>query len=164
MNQAPRTNTGTGGCHFEVYCPVQTSLLSVLRRFISCVAEDVGFSSDDVNKIEMAVDEACTNVASHAYRDEAAGRAGSGGIRLKILFEPSSLTIHIEDQGGGAQFDSARTPDTIEKYQRPDRGEYHGLGILIMKEFMDEVRLTSDPEQGTVVTLRKFVAPAAEQP
>jgi anti-sigma regulatory factor (Ser/Thr protein kinase) len=66
------------------------------------------------------------------------------------------LIIQIQDSGIGVLGGPLVGADSIDEYQRPDRGHYHGLGLLIIKEFMDEVKLQlGDADQGTCVTLFK---------
>lgn len=142
--------------HFEVFCPVQTPLLSILRRFVTDVAEEMGFAPEDVYKIEMAVDEACSNVVLHAY-DERDRTTFEPGIMLKLNLEPEALTIHIQDCGKGANVETLKGQRSIHDYQEPGRETYHGLGILIMKEFMDDVEFHACPDTGTTVILRKFL-------
>jgi anti-sigma regulatory factor (Ser/Thr protein kinase) len=74
--------------HFEVFCPVEKQLLNILRRFITDVAEEMGFTEDDISKIEMAVDEACSNVFQHAYGETA--HPERHGINLKLQLEPKA--------------------------------------------------------------------------
>ncbi|HPK01961.1 MAG TPA: ATP-binding protein [Candidatus Sumerlaeota bacterium] len=152
-----------GDYHFEVYCPVDTSLLNILRRFVSSVAEAMGFGDEEIDKIEMAVNEACTNVALHAYRDLDRRPDGKPGIELRLSLAPDCLTISIQDRGCGLAAAIAESAITLQDYHHLDRTDYHGLGVLIMKEFMDEVQFSSEPDAGTIVTLRKYIRPGAGQ-
>lgn len=153
--QPPTPNTDRLS-DFIVYCPIEKSLLVVLRRFVNCVAEDMGFSEDDQMKIEMAVDEACSNIVLHAYGEPA--QQIQNGIELRMSMEPGSLTIQIQDRGKGSPAEKEfRGVESIEDYQKLDRKEFRGLGILIMKGFMDEVQFKAEPNAGTQVTMRKFL-------
>ena len=60
----------TGEKQFELRIPSQTDNLEMIRDFVSKVSAKVGFGEDDVDKIRIAVDEACTNVIKHAYERE----------------------------------------------------------------------------------------------
>jgi hypothetical protein len=66
---------------FEVTFPVEESLLAMIRRFVCQVSEDMDFNKDEIYKIELAVDEACSNVMLHAY-GEAGTRPLIRGQRL----------------------------------------------------------------------------------
>ncbi|MEI7907638.1 MAG: ATP-binding protein, partial [Bacteroidota bacterium] len=47
--------------------PSQTERLNDVREFVSGLARVHGFAEDDINKIAIAVDEACTNIIKHGY-------------------------------------------------------------------------------------------------
>lgn len=142
---------------FIVYCPVEKFLLSILRRFVSQVVEEMGFEENDRLKIEMAVDEACSNIVLHAYGEQVTNR--QQGIELKLSMEPDALTIRIQDRGKGGQPEEFQGAASIEEYQQSERDEYRGLGILIMKDFMDEIHFSTKPEAGALVIMRKFLHP-----
>lgn len=143
-----------GPFDFAVYCPVDNALLPILRRLVTDVAEEMGFGGEDVLKIEMAVDEACSNIVLHAYDK---GERGQEGIELKLSLASDVLTVQIQDQGRGGLPDAFKGADSIADYQKLGRDEYHGLGLLIMEKFMDEVHLQARPEAGTRVTMRKIL-------
>jgi serine/threonine-protein kinase RsbW len=46
-----------------------TDNLSHIREFTRTSAEKAGFSEDTIGKIILAVDEACTNIIKHAYKN-----------------------------------------------------------------------------------------------
>ena len=138
---------------FAVCCPVEKHLLGILRRFASSVAEEMGFDEDDVLKIELSVDEACSNIARHAYCGEDPARCR---IELKIKMDPGALTVHVQDYGKGAE-DGMRGTASLEDYRRLDREGYDGLGLLIIHKFMDQVRVESRPGAGTTIVMRKFL-------
>jgi len=157
--------SGSESVDFEVSCPVARPLLAILRRFITTVAEEVGFDEDDVSKIEMAVDEACSNVILHAYEEgdqsSESAVAEDAKLFLKLDLSADALTIHIQDRGRGHPANQLAGATSIEDYQRDGREDYHGLGLLIMKKFMDDVQIRACPESGTTVILRKYLKNAA---
>lgn len=145
---------------FTVFCPVEKSLLAIIRRFILSVAEEMGFADEDIFKIEMAVDEACANVAQHAYGGGGTSTAGDGaphptGLELRLNLDPEGLTIHIQDHGHGSLTGRLHGAPSIEAYQQPGQDHYRGLGLLIMQQFMDEVDIQVRPETGVTVKMRK---------
>lgn len=82
-------------------------------------------------------------------------------MTVEIETTREALTIRVSDQGrGGApeDFDGVRT---IGDYCRADRTGFSGLGLLIMKRFMDEIEVVSKPNGGTRVMLRKYRSEAA---
>lgn len=109
----------------------QTDRLNEVRQFISLHAHEHGFTDDDVNKIAIAVDEACTNIIKHGYNF-----SPDNFIDLEIHRTASDFEIVISDSG--KQFDpkSIETPDMKEYLSHYRRG---GLGVYLMKRIMDKV-------------------------
>ena len=85
--------------------------------------------------IELAVDEACTNVVEHAYSG-----GGQGSIHLYCgLGELQGLphfVVKLRDQG--APFDPASIP-TPDIQAHPQNLQVGGLGIHFMRKTMDHV-------------------------
>jgi serine/threonine-protein kinase RsbW len=153
MNQAPHQSQEASPLRMRVACSVDKCLLSMLRRFITTVAEHVGFDDEDLYKIEMAVDEACSNAFIHAY--DASGNPAQTEIEVELSIDPRGLTIQIKDFGYGRSDTDFRGAGDLNEYSQPDRKHYRGLGVLIMREFMDDVQFLAIPDSGTLVTLRK---------
>jgi serine/threonine-protein kinase RsbW len=122
----------------------KTELLSDVRRFVADAARDIGFADQDIANIELAVDEACTNIIKHAYRFSPAGRIRVTVSRQQSAGRGPRLVITILDNG--RRFDRAayHTPDMREYFRRLKPG---GLGVLLMTKLMDEVNY--DTETGT---------------
>ncbi len=131
----------------------RTDMLSDVRAFVSGAAKEFGFSADDVAKIELAVDEACTNIIKHAYRFDPAGKIT---IRVSFVFERTPrFVVSIFDNG--ITFDSS-------KYTAPDMKEYFmqlrhgGLGILLMKKLMDKVEYRTSESDKNLIVLTKYLS------
>jgi serine/threonine-protein kinase RsbW len=45
----------------------RTERLIEVRDFVSTAAREFGFTDEEVSKIALAIDEACTNIIKHAY-------------------------------------------------------------------------------------------------
>ncbi len=156
----------------ELRCPVQTGVLNPLRTFIATLARQSGFSEEQVEQIEMAVDEACANVVRHAYKhlgvscdlpaeEQSTDKKvrSSCLLRLRVEIGEGCLRVSIIDTGIGAH-NKPKGVESLQEYQeREGRG---GLGIYIIRKFMDEVEYETTPESGTMVTMTKFVTPAAK--
>ncbi len=115
----------------QLVVPAKHDQLAKLALFVATGAEEVGFDDGEVNRIELAVDEACSNIIDHAY-------AGSVGyIQLEIEIEPDrSLTIVLLDQG--QPFNPESVP-VFEPCQSLDQMRIGGLGLHLMRQAMDDV-------------------------
>jgi len=100
--------------------------------------------------IKTAVSEAVTNCIVHAYP------GGVGLVHMSIaLYEGGRVKITITDKGVGiADVEKAMQP----MFTTGNPEERAGLGFAVMQSFMDKVKVTSKPGQGTRVVLTKTLA------
>ncbi len=137
-----------------------TANLARIRAFVRAKAEGMGFSLEELDKIELAVDEACANVIEHAYPPELHGAPKSQQLHLCLKLEFGKFTVIITDHG--ETFD----PSVI---QPPDMSEYlaqyrvGGLGIYLMRSLMDEVDYHIQPGIKNEVRMVKFLVPEASE-
>lgn len=128
--------------------PSQTDNLEIIRNFISGIAKKVGFEEEDVNKIELAVDEACTNVIEHAYQHDE-----SQDIDIAIKIDYQKFTVVVADQGRSFKMEEVEIRD-MKSYLAELR--VGGLGIYLMKTLMDEVDYRSKPGVKNQVRMVKY--------
>lgn len=127
----------------------KTDQLVAVRDFVSQAAFASGFDDEEVSKIALAVDEACTNVIKHAYQYNPKKQ-----ITVTITDNDGEFVVSIVDNG--KQFD----PNRI---QQPDMKEYlssyrrGGLGIHLMKRLMDKVEYEIEPGLRNQVRLIKHI-------
>jgi serine/threonine-protein kinase RsbW len=123
--------------------------LITVREFISAAAREFGFTDEDVSKIALAVDEACTNVIKHAYRFDRSRK-------LTITIEAGRGKFQVVVSDNGAPFDpeDLATPDMQEYLKNFKKG---GLGVYLMRRLMDEVSYHSEPGKKNEVRLTKFL-------
>jgi serine/threonine-protein kinase RsbW len=128
----------------------RTERLIAVREFVSSAAREFGFNDEDIGKIALAVDEACTNIIKHAYRFDP-----NKEITVSIRQKNGAFEVSILDSGAG--FDPARipTPDMKEYLSHFRRG---GLGIYLIKSLMDKVEYGNGPGQSNEVRLTKYLA------
>jgi serine/threonine-protein kinase RsbW len=109
----------------------ETDQLTDVRQFVSDRAREHGFVDDDVNKIAIAVDEACTNIIKHGYNF-----SPDHAIDIEIRRDAGNFEITIADTGKRFDPKSIATPDMKEYLSHYRRG---GLGVYLMKRIMDTV-------------------------
>ena len=127
----------------------KTDQLVAVREFVSQAAYASGFNDEDVSKIALAVDEACTNVIKHAYRFERDKK-----ITISVQADHGKFEISIVDNG--KQFDPSKVeaPDMKEYLSTYRRG---GLGVYLMKSLMDKVEYDIEPGKRNQVRLTKHI-------
>ncbi len=134
---------------YNLRIPSQTENLEVIRDFVSGVAQKVGFDADEIHKIELAVDEACTNVIEHAYKDRK-----NQDIDIAVKIDYQKLTVVVTDHGDTFQPHDVKLPD-MKKYLAELR--VGGLGIYLMKTLMDEVNYKIEPGVKNEVHMSKYL-------
>jgi serine/threonine-protein kinase RsbW len=136
--------------------PSRTELLNDMRRFVSDAARRFGFSEIEVGKIELAIDEACTNIIKHAYRYNPDGiieiRISSQGANNN---QPGKFIVEIHDNGQPFDASHYSAPDMKEYFKKLRHG---GLGIVLMKKLMDEVEYNTRSGPHNTIRLVKYLA------
>jgi serine/threonine-protein kinase RsbW len=151
---------------FEIRCPISTQILAVIRDFVTSLARQMGFDEEAVDQIELAVDEACANVVRHAYKHlgvspDLSTEKQSADLKtiksctlwVRLHLGDQFLKITIIDHGIGINSE-AKGVNTMEEFA--ERGGSGGLGMYIIRNFMDEVEY-SYPPSGTVLTMTKYL-------
>ncbi len=128
--------------------PGSYSSLVKISEFVTHEAKQLDFSDFDLYKIETAVDEACSNIIEHAY-----GQENLGDIEISVIINPEKLTITLTDFG--KPFDPKYVKEPNLSSNLSDR-DNHGLGIYMMKQWMDVVEFDSENDRN-VLTLIKFL-------
>lgn len=128
--------------------PARYESLSAIDRFVADAARRVGFDSCTVYQVQLAVDEACSNIIEHAY-----GGEGKGVIECTWCIEPSGLTVVLRDHGRSFDPDSIPEPDVQADLEERTGG---GLGLYFIYHMMDQVSFDFDSETGNVLTLVKL--------
>ncbi|HTO94993.1 MAG TPA: ATP-binding protein [Bacteroidota bacterium] len=125
----------------------RTERLIEVRDFVSERARAFGFGDEDISKIALAVDEACTNVIKHAYRFDP-----TKIIRVSCSGRNGEFAIIIKDDGVRFDPTHVQPPDMKEYLSHYRRG---GLGMYLMKSLMDRVEYTIAEGKANEVRLIK---------
>lgn len=134
----------------EIIVKSSTENLIQIRKFTESVAQESGFSEDEIGKIILAVDEACTNIIKHAYK-----YSPEGEIKITITFDSNKLVISIVDHGNHFDPNVIPEPDIKEYYKQKKSG---GLGMFMIKKLMDEVVYSTTTGNKNQVTLIKYLS------
>jgi serine/threonine-protein kinase RsbW len=126
--------------------PTTFDILDEIRSFVGDQAREAGFNAKDIYSIQLATDEAASNVIEHAY-----GGKPDGMFDVSCEFRIDHLIITLLDHG--KTFDPSRVEEPNLKADLLDR-KIGGLGIYLMHKLMDEVHYESTPA-GNFLTLVK---------
>jgi len=127
--------------------PGRFDSLADIGGFVCQAAEAAGLDERAVYAVQMAVDEACSNIIEHAY-----GGEGQGTIVCTCQVSDGALTVILRDQG--RPFDPSGVPEPDLDAELRDRAG-GGLGLYFMRQLMDEVHFVFVPGSGNVLTMVK---------
>jgi len=127
--------------------PAQFQYLDEIREYVAGVASKAGFDSREVYSIQLATDEAASNIIEHAYEG-----VSNGEIEIACGMNGKLLTITLHDHGKPFDPGSVRPPNLKASLSERQIG---GLGIYLMRKLMDDVRYESIPGGGNLLTLVK---------
>jgi serine/threonine-protein kinase RsbW len=121
--------------------------LDEIREFVGDIARAGGFSDKDVYNIQLATDEAASNIIEHAYEN-----ISDGILELSCGMEGDAIKIILIDRG--ESFDPSEVPLPDLKADLSER-KIGGLGIFLMRKLMDEVHYEPKPDKSNILTMIK---------
>lgn len=123
--------------------------LDEIREFVGEAASQVGFSDKEIYSIQLAADEASSNIIEHAY-------AGikDGVLEIECIILEGGLKIVMRDQG--KSFNPSSVPEPNVNADLSER-KIGGLGMYLMRKLMDEVTYESSNETGNILTMVKHI-------
>jgi len=128
--------------------PAKYESLDAMREFVCQAAQDSYMNDSDSYKVQLAVDEACSNIVEHACEGECGEE-----IEITCIDAEDRLTVMIRDHGQPFDPDSAPVPDLDADLEDRPIG---GLGVFLIKRLMDEIRYEVLGEAGNMLTLVKY--------
>lgn len=112
--------------------PARFDHLRAISVFVMDAIKESPFDERQRYAIDLAVDEACSNVIDHAY-----GGEDRGEIRILLDLNDKGLKITIQDDGAPFEPEDVAEPDLISPLEtRCERG----LGVFLIRKIMDEAR------------------------
>ncbi len=121
--------------------------LEDISQMVGQAAEHAGLDDSGVYAVQLAVDEACTNIIEHAY-----GGEGRGLIDVTTEVTPTSLVVQLRDFG--RPFDPASIP--VPQTNLPlEEIQPRGIGLFLIRKMMDEINFEFSEDQGNILTMIK---------
>ena len=127
-------------------------------QFVAEGAAASGLDETAIFHIELACDEACTNIIEHAY-----GGEDKGEININWQLKDAAFTVTFHDNGRSfnpeAVPEPALPPTTLDSASPADidKVKVGGLGIHFMRQLMDDVQFHFDQEDGNTLILVKKI-------
>lgn len=132
----------------KIILPVNISYLPAILAYSSKIAENHKFSEKDISKINLAIEEAVSNVIEHAFlpQEEA---------EFEIHFLEASMKLQISVLDKGVPFEPEKVANFDVKTDLEGAGK-KGLGFLLMKKSVDDVVFINRGFGGKEVQIIKY--------
>lgn len=130
---------------FQLTVLARTENLAQIAEFIDQCGTRLNLTEREKYAVQLAVDEAATNIILHAY-----GPDRSGPITVMCGQFDDDLVVTLHDVGRPFNPDTVPVPDVHAPLENRVEG---GLGLYFMRQLMDDVQFEFDPEAGNTLTM-----------
>jgi anti-sigma regulatory factor (Ser/Thr protein kinase) len=117
--------------------PADIDYLADIRNHIKKIALKNNYTSKIIHIVQLAVDEVCTNIIRHGYKDIIKGL-----IQIEVIPSKTQIEVVVIDQGTTHHPNQIKDPD-LKKYV--EVGKIGGLGIMMIRKLMDEIKYIVTP-------------------
>ena len=117
---------------FEITVLNKIENLPIIAKFVNESLQRFGMEEGKIFDMNVAVDEACTNIIQHAYSPEEEGKIE---IRCKVMND-NKCAVSIKDQGKPFDQTLNAPVDTTSGLEERKPG---GLGLFFIRELVDEI-------------------------
>jgi serine/threonine-protein kinase RsbW len=127
--------------------PARFEFLDQIREFVAQVAREGGFNEKEIYSLQLAADEAATNIIEHAYEG-----VEDADFEVGCDMEDETFVITMRDNGKPFNPSNVRLPNLKADLSERKIG---GLGVYLMRKLMDDVHYISNPRTGNLLTMTK---------
>ena len=127
--------------------PGRFESLGKISLFIKNAANKAGLDETQAYAVELAVDEACSNIIEHAY-----GGENIGDIHCTCVVNNDGLTVILFDTGKSFNPDAVPPVDTTVGLEERSPG---GAGVFLMRKVMDSVQYEFTRKGNTLTMIKK---------
>ncbi len=127
--------------------PAQFEYLDEIRSHVAQEARAAGFGDKAVYAIQLAADEAASNIIEHAY-------AGITDASFDLSCEVGNDRLIMTFSDHGKSFDITKVSNPDVKADLSDR-KIGGLGIYLMRKLMDEVHYKTTGSKNVLTLVKR---------
>jgi serine/threonine-protein kinase RsbW len=127
---------------------VGPSELVDIRHFVEETGHNLGLDEASTYALQLAIDEACTNIIMHAY--------GTRGGRIEIQIRSVGDCVEVVIRDWGEAFDPELIPPPDVEAPLEER-RMGGMGLFLMQQMMDRVDFQFSDTDGNTLTMAKRV-------
>jgi serine/threonine-protein kinase RsbW len=131
----------------KITYPAKFDFLDEIRDFVAEVARQGGFNDKEVYSLQLAADEAASNIIEHAYEGIA-----NASIDISCDMQGDAIIITMRDEGTSFDPSQVKQPNLKAKLSERQIG---GLGVYLMRKLMDDVRYESAGKSNTLTMIKR---------
>lgn len=131
--------------------PGRTDQIRPICRFILAEAHAAGVDDATCQQIELACDEAVTNIVEHAY-----GGDEMGQIDVRVDVTHNALRVTLQDTGKPFNPGNVPLPASLDE-SNPKAIDIGGLGIHLMRQLVDDVHYEFNDDGNKVTLVKKLL-------
>ena len=131
----------------KIIFPARFEFLDEIRDFVAQIARDGGFTEKMIYSLQLAADEAASNIIEHAYEG-----ISDAVIDITCVMQDDILVITMRDTGHSFDPSAVKKPDLKANLSERQIG---GLGVYLMRKLMDDVSYESNSGTGNLLTMTK---------
>jgi serine/threonine-protein kinase RsbW len=126
--------------------PASFEYLDEIRELVAEIARSGGFSEKAIYSLQLAADEAASNIIEHAYEG-----VSNASILLTCDMKGEEIVITMLDKGAPFDFSAVKEPNLTSDLSERQIG---GLGVYLMRKLMDKVNYETT-RAGNLLTMTK---------
>lgn len=131
---------------FLLHIAAELENLAGIRRFVEETALTLGVEPAVIPALQLAVDEAATNIILHGYQRR------SGPLEIELEPAGSDLVVYLRDEAEPFDPTTAPSPDLTLPLEERAPG---GMGIYLIRQSMDQISHRLTANGGNELTLIK---------
>lgn len=136
---------------FDLTVESKLENLPKISQFIDQTMQELNIQqTKTIHAIQLSIAEACTNIIQHAYQNKSTEKIL---IQCKLSKTKDQFEVHITDWGKPFNPTAIPKPDTQSKINQRKEG---GLGIFLMKQYMDKIKYASNQNKNKLVMTKKL--------
>ena len=118
--------------------------VGLARIAVATFSSNLDFTLSEIEEIKVAISEAVTNCIIHGYPEN------EGKIDISMQIDEDILIVEIVDYGIGISDVNA-----VLQPSYSTKENHMGLGLAFIDSFMDDFKLDSSIDQGTIIIMKK---------
>jgi len=135
---------------YQISVPSRLESLAAVSEFVAQTGQTLGLEPEQTHRLQLAADEACTNLILHG---QVAESHGERMITLDLCRTRDRCILTLRDHGRPFDLTALPAPRLKTDLRRRRPG---GLGVYLIRTLMDEVTYRSEDGVNTLTMIKRL--------